>query len=85
MVPNGQATSYLGEFLVPYFPNRTLRSLNAGLFVVPRVCKSRMGGRAFSYQAPLLWNQLPVWVWEADTLSTFKIRLKTVLFSKAYS
>ena len=29
------------------------------LFVIPRVSKSRMGGRAFSYQAPLLWNQLP--------------------------
>ncbi|XP_071329025.1 uncharacterized protein [Trachinotus anak] len=83
---NGQAPSYLGELIVPYFPNRTLRSLNAGQLVVPRVCKSRMGGgRAFSYQAPLLWNQLPVWVREADTLSTFKIRLKTVLFSKAYS
>ncbi|TWW77332.1 hypothetical protein D4764_12G0007220, partial [Takifugu flavidus] len=24
------------------------------------VSRSRMGGRAFSYQAPLLWNQLPV-------------------------
>ncbi|XP_071350987.1 uncharacterized protein [Trachinotus anak] len=82
---NGQAPSYLGELIVPYFPNRILRSLNAGQLVVPRVSKSRMGGRAFSYQAPLLWNQLPVWVREADTLSTFKIRLKTVLFSKAYS
>jgi len=45
----------------------------------------RMGGRAFSYQAHLLWNQLPVYVWEADTLSNFKIRLKTFLFDKAYS
>ncbi len=31
-----------------------------------------VGGRAFSYQAPLLWNQLPVQVREADTLSMFK-------------
>uniref|UniRef100_A0A674MKY1 BED-type domain-containing protein n=1 Tax=Takifugu rubripes TaxID=31033 RepID=A0A674MKY1_TAKRU len=37
--------------------------------------RSRMGGRAFSYQAPLLWNQLPVQVREADSISTFKIRL----------
>lgn len=34
-----------------------------------------MGGRAISYYASLLWNQLSVW--ETDTLSTLKIKLKT--------
>ncbi|XP_047193774.1 uncharacterized protein LOC118286550 [Scophthalmus maximus] len=82
---NNQAPSYLTELLVSYYPNRSLRSVNAGLLVVPRVCKSRMGGRAFSHQAPLLWNQLPVCVRDADTLSTFKVKLKTFLFDKAYS
>lgn len=82
---NDQAPSYLKELIVPYFPNRALRSQNAGLLVVPRVSKSRLGARAFSYQAPLLWNQLPVSVREADTLSTFKSRLKAVLFDRAYS
>lgn len=37
-----------------------------------------MGGRAFSYQSPFLWNQLPVWVQGADALSAFKVRLKTL-------
>uniref|UniRef100_A0A8P4KLV1 Reverse transcriptase domain-containing protein n=1 Tax=Dicentrarchus labrax TaxID=13489 RepID=A0A8P4KLV1_DICLA len=82
---HGQAPSYLKELIVPYYPSRTLRSLNAGLLVVPIVSKSRTGARAFSYQAPLLWNQLPVVVREADTLTTFKSRLKTFLFDKAYS
>uniref|UniRef100_A0A8P4KSI9 Reverse transcriptase domain-containing protein n=1 Tax=Dicentrarchus labrax TaxID=13489 RepID=A0A8P4KSI9_DICLA len=82
---HGQAPSYLKELIVPYYPTRTLRSLNAGLLVVPIVPKSRTGARAFSYQAPLLWNQLPVVVREADTLTTFKSRLKTFLFDKAYS
>ena len=45
--------------------------------MVPRICKSRTGGRAFSEQAPLLWNQFPLWVREADTISTFKVKLKT--------
>ncbi|KAL3995772.1 serine protease 57 [Sarotherodon galilaeus] len=27
-----------------------------------------MGGRAFSFQAPLLWKQLPVWIWETGGL-----------------
>lgn len=80
-----QAPSYLTDLIAPYYPNRPLRSLNAGLLVVPRVFKCRLGERAFSYQAPLLWNQLPLWVREADTLHTFKVRLKTFLFNKTYS
>ncbi|TWW54028.1 hypothetical protein D4764_0190130 [Takifugu flavidus] len=59
-VLRGLAPSYLEELVIPYQPNRPLRSQNAGLLVVPRVSRSRMGGRAFSYQAPLLWSQLPV-------------------------
>ena len=82
---HGQAPSYLKELVVPYHPNRTLRSQNAGLLVVPRVSKSSLGGRAFSYRAPLLWNQLPIEIRGADTLTIFKSRLKTFLFDKAYS
>ena len=82
---NDQVPSYLKDLIVRYFPNRALRSQTAGLLVVPRVSKSRMGGRAFSYQAPLLWNKLPVNVREADILSTFKTRLKTFFLDNAYS
>ena len=74
---NGQAPSYLKDLVLPYHPNRPLRSQNTGLLVVPRVCKSRMGGRAFSYQAPLPWNQLTMTVREVEPLSVFKVRLKT--------
>ncbi|TWW53113.1 R2 Retrovirus-related Pol polyprotein from type I retrotransposable element [Takifugu flavidus] len=61
-VLRGLAPSYLEELVIPYQPSRPLRSQNAGLLVVPRVSRSRMGGRAFSYQPPLLWNLLPVQV-----------------------
>ena len=44
-----RAPSYLKDLIVRYFPNSALRSQTAGLLVVPRVSKSRMGGRAFSY------------------------------------
>ncbi|TWW61852.1 hypothetical protein D4764_04G0004990 [Takifugu flavidus] len=84
-VLRGLAPSYLEELVIPYQLNKPLRSQNAGLLVVPRVSRGRMGGRAFSYQGPLLWNQLPVQVREADSIATFKIRLKTSLFEKAYS
>lgn len=82
---SGQAPVYLKELVVPYNPSRALRSLNAGLLVVPSVSRSSMGGRAFSYQAPLLWNHLPSTVRGADTLTTFKVRLKTFLYDKAFS
>ena len=73
------APLYLKELIVPYQPTRALRSQNSGLLVVPKVSKSRVGARAFSYQAPLLWNHLPVSVWEADAHSTFKSSLTTFL------
>ena len=82
---NGQAPHYLKELIVQYCPSRALRSQNSGLLVVPRISKSRMGARAFSYQAPLLWSQLPVCVRETDTLPLFKSRLKTFLYDRAYS
>ena len=43
-------------------------SQNAGLLVTPIISKNRLGSRAFSYWAPLLWNQLSPWVREADPL-----------------
>ncbi|KAJ0022765.1 hypothetical protein NQD34_014899 [Periophthalmus magnuspinnatus] len=73
---NSMDTSYLQDAIVLYQPNRALRSQNAGLLVVPRVSKSTVGGRAFSYQAPVLWNQLPADVKQAPTVSVFKTRLK---------
>lgn len=42
--------------------NRFLRSVNTGFLVVPSVCSCKTGDRAFSLQAPLLWNQLPACV-----------------------
>lgn len=37
-------------------PSRTLPSFDSGLLVTPRISKCRCGVRAFSCQAPLLWN-----------------------------
>ena len=82
---NNMAPLYLKELVVPYQPTRALCSQNSSLLVVPTVSKSRVGARAFSYQAPHLWNHLPLSVREADTICTFKSRLKTFLFDKAYS
>ncbi|KAI5627503.1 hypothetical protein C0J50_12946, partial [Silurus asotus] len=74
----------ISSLLTRYNPSRSLRSQNSGLLVVPRIAKSTKGGRAFSHLAPKLWNSLPDGVRGSDTLTQFKCRLKTYLFSKAY-
>ncbi len=82
---NGLAPAYLTSLLSCYNPSRSLRSQNSGLLVVPRIAKSTKGGRAFSHLALKLWNILPDNVWGSDTLSLFKSRLKTHLFSQAFT
>ncbi len=81
---NGLAPAYLTSLLSRYNPTCSLRSQNSGLLVVPRIAKSTKGVRAFSYLAPKLWNSLPDNVRGSDTLSLFKSRLKTHLFSQAF-
>ncbi|KAI5619325.1 hypothetical protein C0J50_21356, partial [Silurus asotus] len=81
---NGLVPMYLSSLLTRYNPPRSLRSQNSGLLVVPRIAKSPKGGRAFSHLAPKLWNSLFDGVRGSDTLTQFKCRLKTYLFSKAY-
>ncbi|KAF7690828.1 hypothetical protein HF521_011125, partial [Silurus meridionalis] len=76
---NGLAPMYLSSLLT-----RSLRSQNSGLLVVPRIAKSTKGGRTFSHLAPKLWNSLHDSVRGSDTLSQFKCRLKTYVFSEFY-
>lgn len=70
------------KHIVPYYPNRAFGFQTAGVLVVPGVSKSTVGGRAFRFQGPLWWNQLPVSVWNTDTLPALKIRLQAFLFDK---
>ncbi len=71
---NDLVPAYLTNLLSRYNPTRSLRSQNSGLLVVPRIAKSTK-----------LWNSLPgrPIVRGSDTLSLFKSRLKTHLFSQA--
>ncbi len=81
---NDLAPAYLTNLLSCYNPTRSLRLQNSGLLVVPRIAKSTKRGRTFSYSAPELSNSLPDNVRGLDTLSLFKSRLKTHLFSQAF-
>ena len=59
---------YLKKLKVPYYPIRIMCSQNAGSLVVPVIFRSNLGGRTFSHQAPIFWNQLPVQICRGDTL-----------------
>ncbi|MBN3306501.1 SIR3 deacetylase, partial [Amia calva] len=72
-------TKYLKDLHIEYTPSQPLRSQEAGYLVVPKIHKKTAGGRAFSYRAPKLWNDLP-----ANFLA-LKSRLKTHLFSLCFS
>ncbi len=80
----GLAPKYISDLLIPYSPQRALRSSNQLLLTVLRCrCKTK-GGRAFSAAAPKLWNSLPVNVRLAPSLASFKSVLKSYLFSLAF-
>ena len=44
-----------------------------------------LGGRAFCYVAPKLWNNLPSEISSLDSLSNFKCHVKTYLFKEAFN
>ena len=80
----GLGPKYMLDLLVPYEASRPLRSSRTGLLCVPRT-RTKQGEAAFSYYAPHLWNKLPVDLRSAQTVSSFKSGLKTLLFTEAYS
>ncbi|KAI5615513.1 hypothetical protein C0J50_0194, partial [Silurus asotus] len=81
---SGLVPQYLSELLYQYDPPRLLRSKGAGYLLVPQIMKTTAGGRSFSYKAPQLLNRLSISVRDLDTVSVFKSRLKTDLFTEIF-
>ena len=71
---------YLLALIKIYIPLRPLRSQNLSLLTIPKL-KSKFAQRAFSYQAPIIWNNLPDDIKNSDSLSIFKAKLKQHLLS----
>ena len=79
---HGLAPAYFEELLELYSPVRTLRSsADKWQLAVPGTRSPRYGDRAFSACASRVWNSIPLDIRNCGTLSTFKRRLKTYLFS----
>ena len=80
------APVYLSDAITPLsmVPSRQrLRSSTSLDLLVPRTC-AKIGERAFHVAGPVAWNSLPSDVQSAESLGTFKQRLKAHLFRKSY-
>ncbi len=77
---HNQAPIYLSELLHQYIPSRSLRSCEQNLLLIPH-SRLKRSDRAFSVIGPCLWNDLPVEIRMAHSLTIFKSLLKTHLFS----
>ncbi|XP_030285351.1 uncharacterized protein LOC115588717 [Sparus aurata] len=81
---NKTAPIYLQTLVRPHTPARALCSTTSAGWLVPpslRANKARsVKSRLFSSLAPQWWNELPTNVRTAESLSIFRIRLKTCLF-----
>ena len=80
---HGKGPAYLASMLEEYRPSRSLRSAGQSRLVEPRTYK-KYGERAFSVAGPKLWNDLRDDIKFSETVDSFKSRLKTYLFIKAY-
>ena len=82
---NGSGPAYLSELLHVYTPSRTLRSFSdTRMLEIQQYKRKTHGFRTFSCFGPHIWNSLPQDLRHCSTLSHFKAKLKTFLFSQYF-
>ena len=75
----------LSELLNVYTPSRTLRSSSdTRMLEIQQYKRKTHGFRTFSCFGPHIWNSLPQDLRHCATLSSFKAKLKTFLFSQYF-
>lgn len=82
---HGQSPTYIRELIEPYVPTRSLRSESSNRLVVPTTRTATYGEKRFDKAASTLWNSLPLFLRQCHSAVTFKKKLKTFLFKKAFS
>ncbi len=80
---NGKAPKYISQML-SFKDTRNTRYMQSVPLYVPKVRCPTFGGRSFSYKAPTLWNGLPLSIRSAESIDSFKTKLKTHLFTAYY-
>ncbi len=82
---NGQIPVYICDLLIPYEPDRCLKSSGRALLMVPKSRLLTKGDRAFALRALKPWTSLPGDIRQATTVSLFKSVLKTRFYHMAFS
>ena len=82
---HGTAPSYLCDILKTrsITSHMRLRSSNE-VILKHKIPRTRYGARAFSVCGPILWNKLPSEIKIVQSYSSFKNKLKTLLFKEAF-
>ena len=82
---NGSGPAYLSELLYVYTPSRTRRSSSETRILKTQQYKRKAHSfRTFSCFGPHIWNSLPQDPRHCSTLSSFKAKLKTFLYSQYF-
>ena len=84
---NQLAPTYLCELITPYKEVQMrddLRSTTQHLLHIPRSGSVSFGDRSFRVAGPTEWNALPLDIKQANSIETFKSRLKTHLFRQHF-
>jgi len=85
-IHTGQTPQYLSDCVskVSAVSGRyRLRSTGSADYVLPRT-RTRFGEQGFSYRGPAAWNTLPSDLHDITDTGTFRKRLKSVLYDRAY-
>ena len=81
---NGQTPSYIKDLLKYRNSGRVLRSSNKHLLDEPVAKLKTYGDRAYSVAAPKLWNKLLLDIRLSSSVTVFKTKLKTYLFTNSF-
>ena len=82
---NGSGPAYLSKLLHVYTPFRTLRSSSdTRMLEIQQYKRKTHGFCIFSCFGPHIWNSLPQDLRHCSALSSFKVKLKTFLFSQYF-
>ena len=81
---NGQAPSYIKDLVKHRSSGRVLRYSNKHLLDEPVAKLKTYCYRAYSVAAPKLWNKLPLDIRLSSSVTVFKTKLKTYLFTNSF-
>jgi len=81
---NYHSPTYFTSLFNAYKPARSLRSSGQLLLQVPDVKTCTYDQRSFSFYATKLWNDLPFYIKQSESIAIFKKNLKTFLFCNSF-